>query len=117
MSRQAIGHRAECDLRGILEARGEYVVRSASSKVLDLISIPPTGGAYGIEVKSTQEDRFYLMSNAYTVAQFTHHLMLAERMPVYYAVQFRVGNAKTWEKWAVKDGMTTVLRKGSGETV
>jgi len=115
--RNSKGQAAEWELRKILTERGEYVVRSAASKKVDLISIPAIGGPYAIEVKSTSKDRFYLRQNADTFLQLTEHLLLSQRMPVWYFVRFAHDNRICWRKWAVKDPFPMILRWDEGETV
>jgi len=111
------GADAERELRRILEARGEYVIRSAASHKVDLISIPPSGGAYAIEVKSTAKDRWYVHQNAETFAQLTEHLLVAERIPVWYFIRFKADNRIRWEKWACKEGMPLILRMYEGTPI
>lgn len=111
------GADAERELRRILEARGEYVIRSAASHKVDLISIPPSGGAYAIEVKSTAKDRWYVHQNAETFAQLTEHLLVADRIPVWYCVRFNRDHRVAWRKWACKDPFPMILRWDEGETI
>ena len=115
--RNSKGQAAEWELRKILEQRGEYVIRSAASHKVDLISVPFHGGPYAIEVKSTSKDRFYIHQNAETMAQLTEHLLLSERMPVWYYVRFAYDHAVSWRKWEVKEGFPFILRREEGEPV
>jgi len=115
--RNSKGQAAEWELRKILTERGEYVIRSAASHKVDLISVPVSGGPYAIEVKSTSKDRFYLRQNADTFLQLTEHLLLSDRMPVWYFVRFHADNRIQWEKWRVQDPFPMILRMNEGETV
>jgi len=115
--RNSKGQAAEWELRKILTERGEYVVRSAASKKVDLISIPAVGGPYAIEVKSTARDRFYLRQNADTFLQLTEHLLLSDRMPVWYFVRFNADNRIRWEKWKVQDPFPMILRMYEGTPI
>jgi len=115
--RNSKGQAAEWELRRILEARGEYVIRSAASHKVDLISIPPSGGAYAIEVKSTAKDRWYVHQNAETFAQLTEHLLVAERIPVWYYIRFSTDHRIRWEKWECKDPFPMILRMYEGTPI
>ena len=115
--RNSKGQQAEWELRKILEQRGEYVIRSAASHKVDLISVPFSGGPYAIEVKSTSKPSFYVRQNAETIAQLTEHLLLSERMPVWYYVRFAYDHAVSWRKWQVKDGFPFILRREEGEPI
>jgi len=115
--RNSKGQAAEWELRKILTERGEYVIRSAASHKVDLISVPAVGGPYAIEVKSTSKDRFYLRQNAETFMQLTEHLLLADRMPVWYYVRFSTDNRIYWRKWAVKDPFPMILRWDEGTPI
>jgi len=115
--RNSKGQAAEWELRKILTERGEYVIRSAASHKVDLISVPAVGGPYAIECKSTSRDRFYLRQNVDTYIQLTEHLLLAERMPVWYYVRFKADNSVVWEKWAVKDPFPMILRMYEGTPI
>jgi Holliday junction resolvase len=51
----------ERELKGLLEARGQVVIRSAGSLAVDLVAInPKNGDAMLIEVKSYQGNAFYI---------------------------------------------------------
>ena len=115
--RNSKGQAAEWELRKILEARGEYVIRSAASHKVDLVSVPYRGGPYAIEVKSTAKPRWYVRQNAETIAQLIEHFLLSDRMPVWYYVRFAHGHAVSWRKWPVKDGFPMILRWDEGEPI
>ena len=115
--RNSKGQAAEWELRKILEQRGEYVIRSAASHKVDLIAVPMGKPVYAIEVKSTSKPVWYVKQNAETMVQLTEHLLLSERMPVWYYVRFAYDHAVSWRKWEVKEGFPFILRREEGEPV
>ena len=54
MSNKSRGQRAETALRAILQARGYLVIRSAASKVYDLVCVDEGGFVFFLEVKSVK---------------------------------------------------------------
>lgn len=94
------GRRAEWELRDMLLARGCYVIRSAASKHIDLLSIEPNGAVVGYEVKSTASHRLSL-NTPYSREQLSEHMRLSERIPVYYAIRFTVDRKPVWKLFKV----------------
>lgn len=84
----------------MLLARGCYVIRSAASRQIDLLSIEPNGAVVGYEVKSTSSHRLSL-NTTYSREQLLLHMRLSERIPVYYAVRFTVDRKPVWKLFKV----------------
>jgi Holliday junction resolvase len=102
------GRRAEWELRDILEARGQYVIRSAASRNIDLVAIEPNGAVCGYEVKSTSNHRLSL-NTSYGRAQYAEHMRLSEKISVYYAVRFTVLGKPLWKCFRVHEGLDLCL--------
>ena len=62
MSNKSRGQRAETALRAILQERGYLVIRSAASKVYDLVCVDEGGFVFFLEVKSVKDRRVYRTS-------------------------------------------------------
>ena len=62
MSNKSRGQRAETALRAILQARGYLVIRSAASKVYDLVCVDEGGFVFFLEVKSVKDGHCYRVS-------------------------------------------------------
>ena len=62
MSNKSRGQRAETALRAILQARGYLVIRSAASKVYDLVCVDEGGFVFFLEVKSVKDGHCFRVS-------------------------------------------------------
>jgi len=62
MSNKSRGQRAETALRAILQERGYLVIRSAASKVYDLVCVDEGGYVFFIEVKSVKDGHCFRVS-------------------------------------------------------
>ena len=62
MSNKSRGQRAETALRAILQERGYLVIRSAASKVYDLVCVDEGGFVFFIEVKSVKDGHCFRVS-------------------------------------------------------
>lgn len=62
MSNKSRGQRAETALRAILQERGYLVIRSAASKVYDLVCVDEGGFVMFLEVKSVKDGRCFRVS-------------------------------------------------------
>lgn len=62
MSNKSRGQRAETALRAILQARGYLVIRSAASKVYDLVCVDEGGFVVFLEVKSVKDGHCFRVS-------------------------------------------------------
>lgn len=76
MSNKSRGQRAETALRTILQDRGYLVIRSAASKVYDLVCVDEGGFVFFLEVKSVKNHCYRVSRTAMTRAQ--HAQMLAD---------------------------------------
>lgn len=101
MNNKRYGLKAETALRDILMARGYLCIRSAASKVLDLVCVPPRGHyVYGIEVKRTSGDALYCSR---TKMQKEQHAELIRQEANYeglvnvYAVMFGDGRVEVFD--------------------
>lgn len=104
------GRRAEWELRKILEDRGYYVVRSAASKLVDLIIVGTGGDVTAVEVKSTSGSALSL-THVYEKEQYAGHLALSDRgVPVIYAVRW---GACRWDYFPVPL-KSMLLKEGGG---
>lgn len=62
MSNKSRGQRAETALRAILQERGYLVIRSAASKVYDLVCVDEGGFVMFLEVKSVKDGNVFRVS-------------------------------------------------------
>lgn len=62
MSNKSRGQRAETALRAILQERGYLVIRSAASKVYDLVCVDEGGFVFFLEVKSVKDGHCFRVS-------------------------------------------------------
>ena len=62
MSNKSRGQRAETALRAILQERGYLVIRSAASKVYDLVCVDEGGFVIFLEVKSVKDGHCFRVS-------------------------------------------------------
>ena len=62
MSNKSRGQRAETALRAILQERGYLVIRSAASKVYDLVCVDEGGFVLFLEVKSVKDGHCFRVS-------------------------------------------------------
>lgn len=96
MSNKSRGQRAETALRAILQERGYLVVRSAASKVYDLVCVDTGGFVFFLEVKSVKSHCYRVSRSAMTKEQHAQMLRDAERygydnIGFVYAVRFPDG--------------------------
>jgi len=102
LSSSSIGRDAEWELREYLERLGFLVIRSAASRIVDLIAIrmdPPHHELF-IEVKSTMDRNFKISrirANGEQIADLKNYAALIEAVLVY-CVKFRSEG-----KWAIHD--------------
>lgn len=101
MSSSSIGRDAEWELREYLEGIGFLVIRSAASRIVDLIAIrmdPPHDELF-IEVKSTMNPAFKISrvrSNRKQIDDLKLYASLIEAIPIL-AVKFR-----SKDQWAIQ---------------
>jgi len=112
MNNKRYGLKAETMLRDILKGRGYLVIRSAASKVIDLIvlDLGCEGNTYGLEIKRTSGDVVRISRTAYGREQREQLLRIDEQYPIYlwYAVMFGDGTVELFRP------MYVVFRKGEG---
>jgi Holliday junction resolvase len=99
MSASSRGRDAEWRIRDHLEKQGWIVIRSAASRIIDLIAIKQ-GEELFIEVKSTGEDSFRISRSKHNKEQLRDHVAYAALIgatPVY-AIEFRRTG-----KWVIAD--------------
>ena len=103
MSNKSRGQRAETALRAILQARGYLVIRSAASKVYDLVCADEGGFVFFLEVKSVKSGYCFRVSRtAMTKAQHAQMNADAERygcdnsVVFAYAVRFPDGEYRIY---------------------
>ena len=88
----------ERELKKILEQHDFFVIRSAGSKSIDLISAVPKsnrGKIVFIEEKSTHDKRFYTSNNQETKDQYDMNSSLVKKyhLDIVYAIRY-VSNQK-----------------------
>ena len=96
MSNKSRGQRAETALRAILQARGYLVIRSAASKVYDLVCVDEGGFVLFLEVKSVKGTVYRTSRTAQTRDQAIQMLNDAARygsddICFAYAIRFSDG--------------------------
>ena len=98
MSNKSRGQRAETALRAILQERGYLVIRSAASKVYDLVCVDEGGFVFFLEVKSVKDGHCFRVSRTAMTreqhAQMQHDQMFFGRLEdvvFLYAVRFPDG--------------------------
>ena len=103
MSNKSRGQRAETALRAILQARGYLVIRSAASKVYDLVCVDEGGFVFFLEVKSVKDGHCFRVSRtAMTREQHAQMYRDAERYGAIdgvffaYAVRFPDGEYRVY---------------------
>ncbi len=101
MSNKSRGQRAETALRAILQDRGYLVIRSAASKVYDLVCVDEGGFVVFLEVKSVKGDVFRVSRTAMTREQHAQMLRDTERygsedVIFAYAVRFSDGEYRVF---------------------
>ena len=84
MSNKSRGQRAETALRAILQARGYLVIRSAASKVYDLVCVDEGGFVFFIEVKSVKDGHCFRVSR--TAMTREQHAQMRRDMMRYGAI-------------------------------
>jgi len=92
MSNKGRGQRAETALRAILQARGYLVIRSAASKVYDLVCVDEGGFVLFLEVKSVKTHCFRVSRTAMTKEQ---HAQMQRDMMQY-------GSVNVWFAYVVR---------------
>lgn len=102
MSNKSRGQRAETALRAILQARGYLVIRSAASKVYDLVCVDEGGFVMFLEVKSVKDGHCFRISRtAMTREQHAQMQRDAERyggncVAFAYVVRFPDGEYRIY---------------------
>ena len=104
MSNKSRGQRAETALRAILQERGYLVIRSAASKVYDLVCVDKGGFVFFLEVKSVKSDYccYRVSRTAMTKAQHAQMNADAKRYGAIdgvffaYAVRFPDGEYRIY---------------------
>lgn len=102
MSNKSRGQRAETALRAILQERGYLVIRSAASKVYDLVCVDEGGFVFFLEVKSVKNGHCFRVSRtAMTREQHAQMRRDAERywsddIAFAYAVRFPDGEYRIY---------------------
>lgn len=79
MSNKSRGQRAETALRAILQERGYLVIRSAASKVYDLVCVDEGGFVFFLEIKSVKTRCYRVSRTAMTKEQHAQMLRDAKR--------------------------------------
>jgi len=120
----------ERELRKILEKYNFFVIRSAGSKSIDLISVLPLNknampdrlGVFFIEEKSTHKEKFYVTKREETKDQYDMNKRLNKQYGifVYYAIRY-ISNKKEkiWEVYEpdYNSDDYPVFRKGEGTSL
>lgn len=106
------GTKLEWELRSYLQSKGYYVIRSAASHNIDLVTFSPEGFTECYEVKALPRtwDRLYLSRSCFIREQFELHAQLQQRLlpqkgRVYYATKY----GDEWVRWDM-DQIGTVLK-------
>jgi len=107
------GRRAETALRGILQAGGYVVIRSAASKCLDLIAVD-VESVSGLEVKSTRDDVLYVSRTRRQRDQHEDLVRINEETVCGTAYVVRWEPEGVYEVFSCYD---TIMRKGHGVTL
>ena len=116
MNNKRYGLRAETALRDVLVARGYLCIRSAASKVLDLVCVRPRGRndylPWGIEVKATSGDVVRISRNGKQREQYEELVRIVHTYPIltWYAVRW--GDA-TFEFFYPRE----IMHRGSGLSI
>jgi len=111
MSAVSRGRDAEWRMRDHLEKQGWIVIRSAASRIIDLIALKQ-GDELFIEVKSTSEDSFRISRSKHNKEQLRDHVAYAALIGAtpYYAVEFR-GSGK-WAIYNASGEVPDIIRMG-----
>ena len=101
MSNKSRGQRAETALRAILQERGYLVIRSAASKVYDLVCVDEGGFVFFLEVKSVKSRCYRVSRTAMTKEQHAQMQRDNERYGGFdvvfmYAVRFPDGEYRIY---------------------
>jgi len=104
------GRRAETALRGILQAGGYVVIRSAASKCLDLIAVD-VESVSGLEVKSTRDDVLYVSRTRRQQEQHAELCRINDETVAGTAYVVRWEPEGVYEVFSCYD---TIMRKGHG---
>ena len=102
MSNKSRGQRAETALRALLQARGYLVIRSAASKVYDLVCVDEGGFVFFIEVKSVKDGHCFRVSR--TAMTKEQHAQMKRDLARYgnddvffiYAIRFPDGEYRIY---------------------
>jgi len=105
MSNKGRGQRAETGLRAILQARGYLVIRSAASKVYDLVCVDEGGFVFFLEVKSVKSHCYRVSRTAMTKEQHAQMQRDADRygsrdVVFAYCVRFPDGEYKFYPPYS-----------------
>ena len=115
MSNKGRGQRAETALRAILQARGYLVIRSAASKVYDLVCVDEGGFVFFLEVKSVKNhcyrvSRTAMMKEQHAQMQRDASRYGADNVGFAYAVRFPDGEYRFygsyWEMMPQHEGLS-----------
>ena len=111
MSASSRGRDAEWELRDHLEKQGWVVIRSAASRIVDLIALKE-GRELFIEVKSTSEPSFKMSrskNNMEQLRDLLEYSRLIDAKP-FYAIRFRTG-------WVIDDAhfVPSIIRQEDGK--
>ena len=116
MNNKRYGLRAETALRDVLVARGYLCIRSAASKVLDLVCVRPGGQGdlypWGIEVKATSGDVMRVSRNGKQREQYEEILRLTRVYPIEICYAIRWGDG-TFEFFYPQE----IMRRGGGLSI
>ena len=114
MNNKRHGQKAETALRDIHNAEGYLCIRSAASKLVDLVCVDPRGLVWLLEVKATTDKAVYMSRTAY---QREQHAGMKEKMYHYgsleirfrYVVRFGDGH------YEVFSPLDEIMREGEGK--
>ena len=116
MNNKRYGLRAETALRDVLVARGYLCIRSAASKVLDLVCVRPRGQSdylpWGLEVKATSGDVMRVSRNGKQREQYEELLRIVRVYPILIWYAVRWGDA-TFEFFYPRE----IMRQGDGLSI
>ena len=112
MNPNRLGNRAETALRDILMARGYLCIRSAASKVLDLVCFGPSDPyGVGIEVKASKTD---VVRASRTKRQKEQHEELMRMPRMYHALSTMYAVRWADDSYELFDPTESILRRGGG---
>lgn len=114
MSNKSFGQSAETALRDVLKANGYLCIRSAASKLIDIVCIDPRGLTWLFEVKATHNTAVYMSRSAYQREQFEAFKEYMYRFATLetrfrYVVRFRDGHFEVFTP------LDEIMREGKGK--